>query len=150
MRKFIALALLVGAVLALPATMSGAGDARGPACADVVDGDFIYLNGTTVILDASLAASPCTFGGGRVSYTLDIYSGNSATEPGTLLASTSSYTQPETLPATTIRLEKPVAETDGVVCIVLTTSIGGHVIDRAPDSGCRVVTAATPGFGGFN
>ena len=39
MRKLIALALLVGAVLVLP-TMAGAGpdDVKGPACADVVGG----------------------------------------------------------------------------------------------------------------
>ena len=147
MKRLIALALLVGAVLALPATMSGAGtgDNRGPACADIVGGGAIYSGGT-LTLDAELAGAPCTFGSGRVTYTLEVYDDANSVTP---LATTSSY-EPTADPAT---IEYVVtADDDGTVCVALTSTIAKHVIDRAPDAevGCINVSSSPPGFGGFN
>jgi len=139
MRKFIALAVLVGAVLVLPATLSAAG-AQGPACTDVVGGD-----GTTGGFIADLAAAPCTFGSeGLVTYTFYVYTDSTMT---TLLSSTTSYT-----PIGTNSLGFAVgSDSDGQVCVVLTTSIANHVADRAPDTGCWTVTTnGSGGFGGFS
>lgn len=140
MRKFIALALLVGAVLALPATVSGAGDARGPACADVTGG-----SGSTGGFVADLAQAPCSFGPeGLVLYTFEVYSDASMTN---LLSSSSSFTL---LTANQIGFAVG-SDADGIVCVALTTSIAKHVIDRAPDSGCvNVTTSSSPGFTDFN
>ena len=142
MRRFIALALLVGAVLVLP-TMAGAGDAdvKGPPCADVVFG-----SGSTGGLVADLAAAPCPF----VSYTLDVYSDPTET---TLL---------RTVTPDPLFVGDPTSigflvggDTDGLVCVRLTTSVGGgkHVFDSAPDADApcaEVATIFSPGFGGFN
>ena len=141
MRKVIALALLVGAVLVLP-TISAAGDAQGPACADITGG-----NGSTGGLIASLAAEPCSFGSdGLVSYTLYVYSDASMT---TLLNSSTSFVSvPGTVPQIGFVVD---SNGDPEVCVVLTTSIAKHVIDRAPDTGCvTVTTSSSGGFSGFS
>jgi hypothetical protein len=141
MRKFIALALLVGAVLVLP-TISAAGDAQGPACADVTGG-----SGSTGGFIADLAAAPCSFGpAGLVTYTFEVYT--DATMATQLSTTTSFVLIPSDTPGIGFAVG---SDSDGEVCVVLTTSIAKHVIDRAPDTGCtKVLTTISPGFGGFN
>ena len=127
MRKLIALALLVGAVLVLP-TMAGAGpdDVKGPACADVIFG-----SGSTGGVVVEFAAAPCSF----VTYTLDVYADAGSAAP---LRSVTTY---DPLPLNQVGFQVG-SDTDGIVCVVLTTSVGGgkHVFDRAPDTGCTEVT----------
>jgi hypothetical protein len=148
MKRLIALAMLVGAVLALPATMSGAGtgDNRGPACADIVGGGAIYSGGT-LTLDAELAGTPCAFGSGRVTYTLDVYDDANSATPTV----SSSNWVPTADPAT-IEYVLAVADDDGTVCVALSSNIAKHEIDLAPDAdvGCINVSSTPPGFGGFN
>jgi hypothetical protein len=143
MRRFIALALLVGAVLALPATMSGAaGDVpRGLVCADVIGGNGNTLGASFI---AILQAPPCSFGGGQVSYTFEVFSDQSM---GTRLSSTTTFAP---IPDTNAIVFGLTGDADNQVCVVLTTRIANHVIDRAPDAGCLVVTTAGPGLGDFS
>lgn len=139
MRRFIALALLAGVVLVLPTIAAGAGeDAKGPACTDIVGGSALYTGGR-ISLVADLAASPCKF----VTYTLYVYDDETSTTP---LATVTDYVL---LDDATIGLTTE-ADTDGVVCVAMTTSIGKHVFDTAPDSGCILVSSTPPGFGGFS
>ena len=139
MKKFIALALLVGAVLVLPTMATGAADdANGPPCVDVNGGSALYTAGT-LSLTADLGAGPCKY----VTYTLYVYDTNAAGEEP--LATSSTFAL---LGDTTIGFAA-VADDDGVVCVAMTTSIGKHVFDRAPDAGCINVSSTPPGFGDF-
>jgi hypothetical protein len=141
MKKFIALALLVGAALVLPTMAAALGeDAKGPACLDITGGSALYTGGT-LSLTADLATAPCKF----VTYTLYVYDDENM---GTPLATQTDYVS---LNDTTIGLAATPGDTDGVVCVAMTTSIGKHVFDRAPDSDsdCILVSSTPPGFGGF-
>lgn len=138
MKRLIALATLVGAVLVLPTMATGKTDAQGPPCADIIGGSALYQSGT-LNLAAELAKSPCS----KVTYTLYVYDDNTSATP---LVTQSQYVW---LNDTTIGLSA-TADDDGVVCVAMTTSIGKHVIDRAPDSGCINVSDTPPGFGGFS
>jgi hypothetical protein len=138
MRKF-ALAVLVGAVLVLPTMATGApGDAKGPSCVDITGGSALYTTGT-LSLTADLGAGPCSF----VTYTLSVYDTNTAGE-----APLATSTEPVPVSDTTIGFAV-AADDDGVVCVAMTTSIGKHVFDRAPDEGCINVSSTPPGFGDF-
>ena len=83
-----------------------------------------------------------------MTYRLDVYA------DATMAHQLRSVTEYDTLPDNQIGFQVGGDETggDGVVCVVLTTSVGGgkHVFDRAPDTGCVEVTAdSSPGFGDF-
>jgi hypothetical protein len=130
MKRILSLAGAAVAVAALSTAVAGAApsptsDVNGPTCADVTDGAGVY-NGTAVNLRLTLAAPPCR----SVMYTLYVLSAD-----GTTLLGSSSQTQPTADP-TRITFNVPVSDGSTTVCVYATTSIGGHVFDRAPDTGC--------------
>ena len=110
------------------APAEAAGDTKGPACADIVDGVGVW-NGTTVTFGLSVAKPPCK----QVTYT--VYATPEAA--GSATVSSTSYTV-DSLGRLVFSL--PVTDPDpATVCslvdVYATTSMGKHVADRAPDSG---------------
>lgn len=122
-------AALAAALLAVnPA--SAAGDARGPGCADIVDGDAVW-SATTLTVRVFLAKPPCS----NVTYT--VYA--TLDPPGGTVYSSSSYTIDPATGALLFTL--PVADPDltslscNIVDFWATTSVNHHVADRAPNAG---------------
>lgn len=147
----------VGALMALVLPV-GAGavvdDVKGPACADILVNNehatsVVSHNTTTGTATAriALAAPQCSY----VTYTVNIYTDASAT---TLISSCSvkgTTTSPgctleESGSADVLRFSFTAIDTDSVVCASMTTSIGGHVFDNAPDTGC-IEISGTPATG---
>lgn len=121
-----------------PAVSSAAGEA-GPRCADITGGAFVFDAGM-VSGSALLAAPACK----QVTYTLYVLD----RPGGTLLASSST---PTVLPNGNVKWDVAATDTDGIVCVYAeTTSNGGKVFDRAPDTGCVEVSSSSGGVGGFN
>ena len=121
---------VVGGIV--PRATAAPDDVNGPACADIVSGSFGIGSGTlggTV----ETAAPACKF----VTYTL--YVSGQAFTTGIPLAD-----------------DRVVgfmsAYSASNACVYVTSSVGAHVFDRAPDTGCRDAVEGGPvgGFGGFD
>jgi hypothetical protein len=143
LRKRIALLVAVFAALAVPVAGSGKSvdDVNGPACTDV-----LIDNGTTttgsydesqahVIFRIALAAPSCK----QATYTLHVLDAGGSTE-------IASGSQPGDGASTVLVFSGATAVsvpagTGDTVCVYLTTSLGGHVFDRAPDTGCGALTS---------
>ena len=142
MKRLIALLAVGAAVAAVLAVPSGAVDTKGPSCANIVFGDGGYTLLTSppsLAFHFDLASPSCA----AVTYTLEIYDLSS----GTLLTT-------ETISGVSGSSSLSFSETfTGVapagVCLVGTTSLGRHVADRAPDTGCAAFPADEPGGVGF-
>lgn len=109
-------------------------DVRGPACADIIDTDFIYSSdGTTATAQIHLDVASCPF----VTYTLVVLDSETdqrfvidASEPGD-----GDPLNPETgEDVVIVEATVPEGERDGTICLYVTTSIGQRVFDRAPDA----------------
>lgn len=129
--KRMLLALAGAAALSLgvaPAVNAVGNDVKGPACADIVAGDGANL-GHSVQFMLSVAAPSCP----QVNYTTYVLD-----EPGDatpIATATLSGNR-----STDLFFSIPVSDDDDTVCVYSTTSIGKHVFDRAPDSGCVTFT----------
>lgn len=150
MKKVIGLPLLALVLAALVGLAPGAaravtGDANGPSCRDITNGQFNYtqtgtntfnLNAQLLLGDAGTTA-PCK----QVTYTLYVIVDGA--DPATATA----YPQD----GNAQWLNIAISDDDSNICVFATTSHNGKVFDTAPDSGCLVVTAGTTGGGGgFN
>lgn len=138
---------LAGALVALVLPV-GAGavvdDVKGPACADILVSNanrtsVVSYNTTTstVTPRIALAAPQCSY----VTYTVNVYSDASSTTPiasCSIKGTTASEgcTLQESGFADVVQFSFTAVEQDGVVCASMTTSVGGHVFDNAPDTGC--------------
>jgi hypothetical protein len=136
----LAAAALAVAVYAATASAFGAGDVKGPACADIIDGGFSY-NGSTVTGSVDLAAPACK----AAKYTLVV-------EPqggGTVI--TTGLGQPFG-GGTLVQFSVPVTGGGSTVCLTVTSSLGGHIFDNAPDTdiGCMDVDSSGAGGSGFS
>ena len=110
------------------APASAVGDVKGPRCADITDGAGFY-NGTSVNLRLTLAAPSCR----AVTYTLYVLNADGTTELATAEATRTD--------GTFVFFDNVASNTtDSTVCVYATTSVGRHVFDRAPDSGCVPLT----------
>jgi hypothetical protein len=149
-KKVIGLPLLALVLAALVGLAPGAaravtGDANGPSCRDITNGQFNYtqtgtntfnLNAQLLLGDAGTTA-PCK----QVTYTLYVIVDGA--DPATATA----YPQD----GNAQWLNIAISDDDSNICVFATTSHNGKVFDTAPDSGCLVVTAGTTGGGGgFN
>ncbi len=126
--------MLSGALLALSlatAPATAAGDTKGPACANIVDGAGIW-DGSTVTFRVVLAKPACR----PVTYTLYATTTNPDEGTGTVV-SASDYT----LDADgNLIFSLPIADPDPttpctLVYVYATTSLHNHVADVAPDAG---------------
>ncbi len=110
-----------------------AGDTKGPACADIVDGVGVW-NGTTVTFGLTTAKPACK----QVTYT--VYATPEA--PGSATVSSTTYTI-DSLGRLVFSL--PVADPDpstpcSLVDVYAATVMGKqHIADRAPDAGAAQI-----------
>jgi hypothetical protein len=136
MRKVLALPLLALAVV-LPTGLATAApdDVNGPACADIIDSDWVYSSDgseATAILFLDTASCP------SVTYTLVVQDSDTETAiQATAAASGDRTADNASGPGTdsvTLSATVAVPDRDTEVCLYATTSIGMHVFDRAPDA----------------
>lgn len=152
MKRLITLAVFAtaaAAILAMPT--SAAKDTKGPACTNITFGNYGYqrlatddsgLGEATITLDAPACDN--------ASYFLDVY--NFAGTGNPLINDISPTSIDGTLVTFDFSFAPGTAPDDGV-CLVAESRIGGggHVSDRAPDSGCRqVANGSAGGDGGFS
>ena len=129
--------VLIAAVAALAATVSptagsapSTSDVKGPACADIVQNNAsatsngLYTD-AGVQFRIALAAPSCKY----VTYTLYVLDASGTTQ----LSSASVQGDGTDV------LFLDAAGSGDSVCVYLTTSVGNHVFDRAPDTGCGVL-----------
>lgn len=123
---FVAAGLLLLA-MAVPASAAKP-EASGPACADIVDGTASYVtegDDRNVVVNMFTAAPSCS----NITYTVNVLSADGST----LLASASTPGDG----TTEFGLIATVPGEESTVCVYLTSSSpGGKVFDRAPDTGC--------------
>lgn len=140
MRRTLSLLLSASAVvlgIALPAAgATPTGDVKGPRCADVLGGHADYLSrdkiGPSVSATITLEQRTCL----HLDYTLFVFGSSTDGTPVTTVVLRGDARQGSVLEFGPV----PVADGDGVVCVFVTTSNGGHVFDRAPDTGCVTLT----------
>jgi hypothetical protein len=132
--------LLVVATLLLsasPALAKPGSDVRGPACADVVDGEAFWTRtGTEAEVGARILLADRSCRG--VTYTLLVFSNGELIKP---VASESQTGDGSSQFVTFGPL--PMGELPGV-CLVVTTSAGHHLFDRAPNDECVIATDFPP------
>jgi len=133
---------LFGVMALLVAPTSFGVDAKGPPCANISAGFLYTAEATEVRADLQTPVASCTF----VTYTLYVES-SPATEPVSVMGDgTADLGDAGDL----IRLSASVNDSDQMICVYATSSIGTHVIDRAPNDGCVPLTpGGTGGGGGF-
>jgi hypothetical protein len=147
-KRFFALFAVAAAAAAFAVPSGSAVDTQGPACADIVFGDGGYTLLTTppsLQWRFDLAAPSCA----SVTYTLYIYDSTGTT---LLATQTVSGISDETSLSFNQNFSgangEPAADPNGV-CLVGTTSLGRHVADRAPDTGCLPLAPDSGGGVGF-
>jgi len=119
-----AAAVVAASPLSVAPASAASGDVRGPACADIADGAG-FFNESGVNLRIELAATSCR----QVRYTLYVLSADGATP---LATSTPTRTD-----STFVFFDAVAVSTVTTsVCVYATTSVGRHIFDRAPDTGC--------------
>jgi hypothetical protein len=136
----------IAAVLAVAATAalvigSGAGavDAKGPPCGDIKMDAFYSGDGTTAGATLFTPVATCTY----VTYTVFINSSPTTAPVGAQgdgvadLGANGDF----------IELSTSVSDSDSTICIYSQSSIGGHVIDTAPDTGCVTLHPGETGGG---
>jgi hypothetical protein len=131
-----------GAPTAMPAAP---GDAQGPPCANIVDGDGSYtgtVGGSgTVAFTIQLQAPACAF----VTYSFFVTdtAGNPIAPTGPVTGDTQGCTL---LPpaAGCDHFVYNIASSPSTVCVYATTSIGGHIVDRAPNISDPTCPASSP------
>jgi hypothetical protein len=149
MRKVFALPVLLFALFAV-AEVAVAEDVNGPKCADITSSSWIYSpDGTTATVDLILAAASCP----SFSYTL--FAQDSETDTSSVGTPESAGGNGAALPDGTgfvsLTMDIPADDRDGEVCLYATTSVGRHVFDRAPNSGCiELIPGGTAGGSGFS
>jgi hypothetical protein len=134
----LAAAALAVAVYAATASAFGTGDVKGPACTDIVNGGFSY-DGSTVTGSVQLAASACK----AASYTLVVEPQDGGTPIATGLGG------PSPVPGTVV-FSVSVTGGGSTVCLAVKSSLGSHIFDDAPDSGCINVDSSGAGGSGFS
>jgi hypothetical protein len=142
MQRIFLMAVATLAAATLAAGAGAAGDAKGPACTNVVDGIAGYRTDTsTVTVELTLGAPACAV----ATYLVEIkdFAGTATLVNGLTPESTSGTT------VTFAYTFTGSAPSDGV-CIVAQTSIKNHPIDRAPDNDCFPVAADESPASGFN
>jgi len=145
MTRLIALvgAALAAGVVAVTA-VAAPDDVKGPGCVDVINGSFIYNADGTVTGNVTVDASACK----QATYTLYVLEESGDPTP---LATDEGEANNPFAPDRVFFGTEPLTTNDNDVCIYVEARIGGHVFDRAPDSGCEgLIKEGSPGGGGMN
>jgi hypothetical protein len=135
---------LVGAALALSVFAAGAaafgdGDVNGPACRDIASGNLGYDATSSFGGSISVNAPACK----NVTYTAVVQS-----QVGSTTTTTSIVGNPVADLTTILFDPTTIADDDGTICVYVTSSTGGHVVDRGPDTGCINIVRDTGSGGG--
>lgn len=131
MKRLIVLALLALGltIVAVPtATPAAPGDAKGPPCANITSGDGFYSLEGVIDFTVVLQAPACSF----VTYSFVV-----TDTSGEVLATASPAGQQTCTPETgggCVDFSVTLAGAPSTICIYSTTSIGRHLVDRAPNS----------------
>jgi hypothetical protein len=131
--------LLALSLFASGAGATGTGDTNGPACRDLVSGNFTYSTGNVFAGSISINAPACK----NVTYTVVIES-----MVGTTTTTTSLLGTPGPDPTLLLLDPTTIADDDGTLCVYVTSSTGGHIVDRGPDAGCLPVVLESGSGGG--
>jgi len=151
MRKVLVLTVIaIAFALSAGWAIAAENDARGPACADIVDTDWFYSpDGTTATVIIHLDVASCPY----VTYKLVVL--DSLTNQ-TLVIDDSAPGDGVSLneltgeDVVTVEATVPEGQRDGTICLYATTSIGNHVFDRAPDATCvELIPGGSAGGLGF-
>jgi hypothetical protein len=135
------LVLGLGLVAAPVATPAAPGDAKGPACGNITDGDGSYtgtLDGAgTVDFIIQLQAPACSF----VSYSLVV----TDTTGNPIPAASPSQDAVCSVGGSggCVHFTYPIASSPAKVCIYATTAIQGHIVDSAPNASATDCTGPT-------
>jgi hypothetical protein len=133
MNRLLALAGLAAALAAVAASPAiTAGDAHGPGCVEITDGNISYASNGTLTADVYLAKEACA----RVAYTFSVY------DPGgQQLVSSITYSPcaPEVSGGGCAEFNLDLTNGGAtaappVVCVTASTTHGSRVTDRAPDA----------------
>jgi len=135
---------LVGAALALSVFAAGAaafgtGDTKGPACRDITGGNFAYDAASSFGGSISVAAPACR----NVTYSVVVQS-----QVGGTTTTTTINGNPVADLTTVLFDPTTIADDDGTICVYVTSSTGGHVVDQGPDTGCIDIVRDTGSGGG--
>jgi hypothetical protein len=131
-----AVAVLAVPVVAMAKTVD---DVPGVTCADILTDNGAQTtqgvyDGTQVIFRIVLAAPSCK----QVAYTVHVLDAQGTTEIASGSQSGDGTSSVLTFAGSSAVLVP--SGTGNAVCVYLTTSIGGHVFDRAPDNECGALT----------
>jgi hypothetical protein len=146
-KRFLLIASLVlglGFVAASVATAAAPGDAKGPPCGNIVDGDGTYTgtanSAGTVDFTMQLQAPACS----TVTYSFFV-----TDTSGAPIDPSSPVTQDTTTCTLTtglgcVHFVYNIAASPQTVCIYATTTIKGHLVDRAPNFSDTICPASSP------
>jgi hypothetical protein len=145
MKRLLVLALIVfGLGVFAAQTALSAGDAPGPPCTKITNGDGGYRAAGEIDFTVFLQAHTCSF----VTYTFYV-----TDESGTtLISSTSSYDTsctPENSGEGCVHFSVDLGlDSPDFVCVYATTDVHGHLADRAPDASCLIMQKGGAGASG--
>jgi hypothetical protein len=145
MKRLLVLALIVfGLGVFAAQTALSAGDAQGPPCTNITNGDGGYSAEGVIDFTVFLQAPTCAF----VTYTFYVTDLSGAT----LLSSTSGYDNsctPETSGGGCVHFSVDLgSDSPDFVCVYATTDVHGHLADRAPDASCLIMQKGVAGASG--
>jgi hypothetical protein len=142
MHRLLVLALLalgLTIVFAPTATPAAPGDAKGPPCGNITNGDGNYSLTGVIDFTVLLQAPTCSF----VTYSFVV-----TDTDGNVITSLSPDGQtctPETPDGGCVHFSVNLGDSGpSPVCVYATTSVGGHEIDRAPNVSDPTCPASSP------
>ena len=127
-RTFAAVLFVAATAALVGASGVGAVDAKGPPCGDIAMDYFYSGDGTSVSVNLFTPVASCT----NVTYTLVVDS-SPPTAPVSARGDGNAALGQD---GDFVALSTGVSDSDNTICIYSQSSIGNHVIDRAPDTGC--------------
>ena len=143
MKRLLILALLalgLTVVVAPTATPAGPGDAKGPQCTNITNGDGGYGFDGVLDFNVFLQAPVCSFA--DYSFFVTDTSGNAIT-PTTATEDTNCT--PETPDGGCVHYVYTLPSgSPETICVYATTSIQGHLADRAPNASDLACPASSP------
>lgn len=144
MKRLLVLALLalgLTVVVAPTATPAGPGDAKGPQCSNITNGDGGYSADGVLDFTVFLQAPACSF----VDYSLFVTDTNGA--PITAATTADANCTPETDGGCLHYVLNLGGDAPTTICVYATTSIQGHLADRAPNASDTTCPETSPSVG---
>src|SRR5262245_46190390 len=140
MKRFLVLALLaLGLTIALAPAASPAGDAKGPPCSNITNGDGSYNAAGVVDFTVFLQKATCD----NIDYSFSVTDTSGNPVPGT--TSQNANCVPETTDGGCTHFVVNLGSNGpGTICISATTAKNNNVADLAPNASDPTCPAASP------